>query len=188
MSSGRAHTKATLAVTPVTAIAAIALTDANIALVGGAVVGSLLSIAVNPDCDQESFSYIEWRMLKSVIGVPHIAFWYPYALSLWHREPWSHFPIIGTLLRVVYMSLIPLVTIAFLQAQGYVIVKLVFIGVLYYLLSRRKLFFLLMFLTLIALIFAFTAASAPLQLAIIGAVFGLTVSDILHWIMDGLPH
>jgi uncharacterized metal-binding protein len=36
--------------------------------------------------------------------------WYPYARAIPHRSPWSHWPILGTVMRLAYLS-IPIIAV-----------------------------------------------------------------------------
>ena len=69
--------------------------------------GCLLGIAISPDLDQEAISGIEWRIVKYTLGLGFIwlLVWYPYAIMHKHRGS-SHWPVIGTLVRVAYISLL----------------------------------------------------------------------------------
>lgn len=50
-----------------------------------------------PDLDLHSFHYKRWGKLRCL--------WRPYQQAIKHRSIWSHGPIIGTLGRVLYLSL-----------------------------------------------------------------------------------
>lgn len=70
----------------------------------GAALGSLSGILLTPDLDQEGFSAAEhWLVRKTwIFGFVWLALWYPYAKAIPHRSPLSHWPILGTVLRLAY--------------------------------------------------------------------------------------
>lgn len=100
--------------------------------------GFLVSLKVNPDLDLNSrfprkkpAKWLWWLM------------WLPYSRLIGHRSPFSHFPIIGTALRIMY--LLPLGLMGFRLIGVSILVPQ---GVIEYL------------------------------------IFGLAISDIIHWAMD----
>jgi uncharacterized metal-binding protein len=54
-------------------------------------------LVFGPDLDLYSFHYKRWGMLRWL--------WRPYQRAIKHRSIWSHGPIVGTIGRVVYLSL-----------------------------------------------------------------------------------
>ena len=97
MSSGRTHDRITLWTLPLVVLVAFRLTldgwlTATVCLgflLGGWVLG--------PDLDIHSVQYKRWGWFRWI--------WLPYRGSLRHRSPWSHGPLIGTMVRVLYASL-----------------------------------------------------------------------------------
>lgn len=77
--------------------------------------GCLMGILLTPDLDQETKNRVENKLIKSrifpirIIGYLYIWYFLPYALWLPHRSFWSHFPIVSTALRLLY--LVPLMLI-----------------------------------------------------------------------------
>lgn len=108
MSSGRTHAAVTL----------IASTGSAFLLYrygwpsGQAVafcVGGLVGLLVNPDLDVNNGSISQRMVRKSAGCLPGLiwaGFWHPYALLIRHRSPLSHWPILGTVLRLTYLVLI----------------------------------------------------------------------------------
>ncbi|MBE9139918.1 metal-binding protein [Nodosilinea sp. LEGE 07088] len=96
MSSGRTHDRITLWALPLVVLATFRLTlDGRLTavvclgfLLGGWVLG--------PDLDIHSVQYKRWGWLRWI--------WLPYRGSIRHRSRWSHGPIIGTVVRVLYLS------------------------------------------------------------------------------------
>ena len=74
--------------------------------------GCLSGIVLSPDLDVDgrthSESVIYQLPLGCLIGTIFTVFWYPYARIFKHRSVWSHLPILGTLIRVLYLF-IPLI-------------------------------------------------------------------------------
>ena len=97
MSSGRTHDRITLWTLPLVVVGAFWLTlDAGLTAV--VCLGFLLGgWMLGPDLDIHSVQYKRWGWLRWI--------WLPYRGSMRHRSPWSHGPVIGTLIRVLYASL-----------------------------------------------------------------------------------
>jgi uncharacterized metal-binding protein len=68
--------------------------------------GCLLGIAMTPDLDQEGLSSSESAIIKYTLGLGFLwtMLWYPYARLIKHRSPLSHFPILGTTGRLLYLG------------------------------------------------------------------------------------
>jgi len=109
MPSGRVHAFATC-VAGGTLAPIIYLTGQPIfqalALAGGCLVG----LVVTPDLDVDHRTYSDRVMTRStggLIGALWRLFWLPYAQLIPHRHPLSHWPILGTVLRLFYLLFIP---------------------------------------------------------------------------------
>ncbi len=63
---------------------------------------------MNPDLDLYSLGYKSWGPLRFL--------WWPYQKSLSHRCYISHFPVISTILRVIYLMWLPVLIIWLLGA------------------------------------------------------------------------
>jgi len=125
--------------------------------------GCLAGIFLTPDLDQETYNRIENKFRKSknpfvaILGNLYIIFWMPYALAVSHRSFVSHAPIVGTLIRVIYLIA---GTALVLFLSGHVLsfvspsVATAFLGWL--------------------------AVTGYLG----SAVVGLVIADTLHWIFD----
>jgi uncharacterized metal-binding protein len=96
MSSGRTHDRITLWTLPLVVLVAFRLTlDGWLTVIvclgfwlGGWMFG--------PDLDIHSVQYKRWGWLRWI--------WLPYRGSMRHRSRWSHGPILGTMVRVLYAS------------------------------------------------------------------------------------
>lgn len=96
MPSGRTHDSITLWSLPLIAGLAFERThSASVALVlsGGFLFSGLM---FGPDLDIYSQQYRRWGWLRWI--------WLPYRQNIRHRSFWSHGPIVGTVLRVLYLT------------------------------------------------------------------------------------
>ncbi|MBH8561860.1 metal-binding protein [Nostoc sp. CENA67] len=96
MPSGRTHDRITLYALPL--VAGVTLwqsrsSNVTLLVAGGFLFGGLM---FGPDLDIYSLQYQRWGFLRWI--------WLPYQRSLRHRSFLSHGPIIGTTLRVLYLS------------------------------------------------------------------------------------
>jgi uncharacterized metal-binding protein len=97
MSSGYTHDRITLWSLPLVVVITFRLTHSGglTAVVSlGFLMGGWL---LGPDLDIHSVQYKRWGWLRWI--------WLPYRGSVRHRSPWSHGPLIGTAVRVLYLSL-----------------------------------------------------------------------------------
>lgn len=97
MPSGRTHDRITLWTLPVLAVLTLAIArNSTITLIicAGFLFGGLM---FGPDLDVMSVHYKRWGWLRWI--------WIPYRGSMRHRSIWSHGPIIGTTVRVLYLSI-----------------------------------------------------------------------------------
>jgi uncharacterized metal-binding protein len=96
MPSGRTHDRITLWGLPfITGLTFGQTGSGNITLI---VASSFLfsGLMFGPDLDLYSLQYKRWGCFKWI--------WIPYQKTLRHRSLWSHGPIIGTTLRIVYLA------------------------------------------------------------------------------------
>ena len=96
MPSGATHDRITLWSLPVVAGMASILTESGeltLLVAGGYLFGGLM---LSPDLDLRSRPYKRWGWLRWI--------WLPYQKMLRHRSFFSHGPIVGTTLRVVYLA------------------------------------------------------------------------------------
>ncbi|HEY9625922.1 MAG TPA: metal-binding protein [Coleofasciculaceae cyanobacterium] len=95
MPSGKTHDRITLWALPVVAgltLAATRQSMATLMICAGFLFGGLM---LGPDLDIHSIQYKRWGWLRWI--------WLPYRGSMKHRSPWSHAPITGTTVRVIYL-------------------------------------------------------------------------------------
>jgi len=62
------------------------------------------SIMFNGDLDANTCSYNRWWLLKLI--------WIPYQLMFHHRSIFTHGLIIGTVIRILYISIIPVIILS----------------------------------------------------------------------------
>lgn len=94
MSSGKTHDRITFLSLPLIAFPTSAITgSSNLTLIvcGGFLFSGLM---FGPDLDIYSVQYKRWGIFRGL--------WLPYQQLLSHRSFWSHGPIIGTSLRLIY--------------------------------------------------------------------------------------
>lgn len=111
MATGKSHQIATLILAPAGAGAGYILSG-DMATAGAVAAGVLFGLLVHPDRDLR-VSKIDFDIAGYTFGLGLLwpIFWYPYSsLIPRHRHPLSHWPIVGTLGRCLYLGL--LVTIA----------------------------------------------------------------------------
>lgn len=105
MASGEEHVLATLALTPITAVAVWDLTGGNTtaAMIAGA--GCFSGIFISPDLDLAGRTISETLMIRwlGLLGQIWVFLWLPYACFYKHRGV-SHIPFLGTVTRVLYMA------------------------------------------------------------------------------------
>ena len=91
MASGKAHNRVTLiSSAPVGVAVALWTTDILAGLCCFS--GCILGLWIHPDLDIDKYARWPWRT---------------YARAMWHRHIWSHFPILGTSLRLAYLLTLP---------------------------------------------------------------------------------
>ncbi len=72
--------------------------------------GALAGVIISPDLDVAGRTYgkaILWRS-SCLVGALWVMLWWPYSQLVEHRSILSHWPIIGTIIRVGYMISVPL--------------------------------------------------------------------------------
>lgn len=97
MPAGRTHDRITLWTLPIVVLVALRVTLSGwlTAVIGlGFLLGGWM---FGPDLDIHSVQYKRWGWLRWI--------WLPYRGRIRHRSRWSHGPVIGTLVRVLYFSL-----------------------------------------------------------------------------------
>lgn len=110
MPSGVTHATISVAAAPAVGVYALNLTNSPTLAFCAAVGCGVVGILVTPDLDQQTRGWAENKLLRSrniviaLFGAIHYVLWYPYALFIPHRHFLSHFPIVGTAGRLVYLA------------------------------------------------------------------------------------
>ncbi len=107
MSTGVVHMKATVVLSVPAGLLAYSLgagTGGAAACFAGALTGILLSPDLDVDHRTHS-EYVVYHYLGKFLGALWFAFWWPYAKFIPHRHPLSHWPLVGTLGRLLYLSI-----------------------------------------------------------------------------------
>lgn len=110
MPKGTTHAKATVALAVASGLLAYFHFDQTLvhsaAISGGALAGLVLTpdLDVNVGCISND---IVRRSGGRAAGNLWTLFWRPYSLLMPHRSPLSHMPIVGTAIRLMYLSIIP---------------------------------------------------------------------------------
>jgi uncharacterized metal-binding protein len=98
MPSGRTHDAITIILAAPTFVAAWGVTG-SLALALVATVAMLFGgFMFGPDLDIQSRQYARWGIFRFL--------WFPYRVLFKHRSRWSHGIIFGTLIRVLYFTLV----------------------------------------------------------------------------------
>jgi uncharacterized metal-binding protein len=106
MPSGKVHSAITLATASgVVAPYAIVQLDGN---PWNYVAGCLTGLMIMPDMDVDGGNVSDFyiRKVSRILQVIWRGFWHPYAILVPHRHFISHFPVLGTVLRIGYIFLI----------------------------------------------------------------------------------
>jgi uncharacterized metal-binding protein len=116
MSSGRVHAAASLVLAVPCGIAVGYVTgDAGAGFL--AAIGCACGVILTPDLDTAERKTIEAERIAERAGWPGKlweGYWWIYAKALHHRSAISHFPFIGTAIRLLYLA-IPLLILALWQ-------------------------------------------------------------------------
>lgn len=71
------------------------------------IIGYSFGSYCTPDLDQIGLSSDEGRAMRKfgMLGVLWVMYWMPYAYLIPHRSPLSHWPYLGALIRILYLSI-----------------------------------------------------------------------------------
>lgn len=97
MPSGRTHDRITFWTLPIATGLTLILTGSAVQMVVVGIGFLFGGLMLGPDLDTHSIHYKRWGYFRWI--------WLPYRGSLRHRSPLSHAPIVGTLLRVIYLMI-----------------------------------------------------------------------------------
>lgn len=156
MANGHTHSKITLALAVPTGIAAYAIGGTGAGIAG--LLGCLMGLYVEPDLDIPHVTRSRRRLLEFFppLGWLWVLIWWSYGRAIPHRHPLSHWPLLGTLVRILHLSGLLLMLLVVLE---------------------------LLFGWGVPLWHSLLAVPYTLWLA---AAVGLAVSDLAHWVADWL--
>lgn len=101
MPNGKTHDKITLYTTPVVGILSYVATKSFQLTAIITFTYVFASFMFNGDLDTNSKPYNRWWLFKMI--------WIPYQLMFTHRSIFTHGIIIGTIVRIIYLGLIPFI-------------------------------------------------------------------------------
>ena len=118
MSDGKTHRRVNI-LTGGAIIGGLILINAPLPVTVAAIAGSVAGTITSPDMDLNAA--LPASFMTKIPGVRIIwgTIWRPYQLIFKHRSFWSHFPIVGTTGRVLYLMLWLLGTVWILSAFGF---------------------------------------------------------------------
>lgn len=105
MPDGKTHDIITFVIAPI--VAGVSYYITKDIKTTGIIFGSYLfaSLMFNGDLDIDSRPYNRWWLFKMI--------WIPYQLMFTHRSIFTHGLIIGTVVRIAYISIIPIIILYF---------------------------------------------------------------------------
>ena len=127
MASGKTHKLVTEIATIPVIVLGLMYTDIETAFLAG--LGCMVGVIITPDLDQEGINMVEWQIVKKTkgLGFLWLMFWYPYAIAVPHRAFISHFPLVGTFVRLLYIAIIPVGALVFYDKAALILDALPYI-------------------------------------------------------------
>ena len=175
--NGRAHaTASAVSSVPAGIVVGAIAEDPRAGLWAGA--GCIAGILLTPDLDQEGYSALEIEGVKALgpLGYLWLALWWPYAKAIPHRSFWSHGPLVGTLGRLLWLLLVGPALVGLAMGGGFLFWRWINkdpVSPLQAMDVVRK---------------TYQALVPDLRQPHWFPVFlGLSVSDLLHFLMDAIP-
>lgn len=76
--------------------------------------GYLFGAYLDPDSDQINLTGADGRAIRKfgILGIMWVMYWMPYAWVMPHRSFFSHFPVVSTIIRDLYI-LLPVVAVLY---------------------------------------------------------------------------
>ena len=114
MASGKVHAACSVALAAIS-FGAILGGIGDVRLGAACAAGCLAGIFLTPDLDQQGWSHSENILVKATFGIGYLwlLLWYPYAKLIPHRSPLSHFPVLGTAIRLLYLGIFAAIPLSF---------------------------------------------------------------------------
>jgi len=118
VSDGKTHRRVNI-ITGGAIVGGSILINAPLPVTVAAIAGSVAGTIISPDMDLNAA--LPASFMTKIPGVRIVwgTVWRPYQLIFKHRSFWSHFPIVGTTGRVLYLMLWLLGTVWILSAFGF---------------------------------------------------------------------
>jgi uncharacterized metal-binding protein len=102
MPNGRTHDKISLITTPIIGTTCFYISNYDIKTTMIILISHMFaSFMFNGDLDMNSKPYNRWWLFKMI--------WIPYQIMFHHRSYFTHGIIIGTIIRIIYVGIIPLI-------------------------------------------------------------------------------
>ena len=172
MSDGKTH--ATFTTGASFGILTTSVLSNHITVIDGIIasVGCLIGLFVSPDLDVDGGHIGSYYARKAGMGFLFDVFWQPYRESLKHRSFWSHFPIVSTIIRLLYILFPP--SIFIFKDQ-----KTSFSRILFLLIPSTLL-------SVVPVVIVLLLYSVQIDIIpyVTPLVAGLIISDIGHWLKD----
>ncbi len=182
MSSGQKHSGITLGLSGGIAAGAISsyfLSTADISVMAFC---CLIGIFISPDADVDA-GYISFKYIRNtfgkVIGKLWWWLWTPYRVSIKHRSFWSHTPIIGTFIRLLYLVFPAIIILLPIKDQRPNIAKLIPQSLLAQIIAIPF--------VLLAIGFYFLAINYPeiqWNSLLLSGFIGISIADFGHYLAD----
>jgi uncharacterized metal-binding protein len=145
-------------------------------------IGCLLGLFLSPDADVDS-GHIGFHYVRKVFGRGGLwvwqQWWMPYQISIKHRSFWSHAPIVGTVVRLLYLPF-PVIILALRDQKSTPIPVVVYRTVVAQLIAIP--FAALIGAAIYLLWYQFP--NFDFHIMAMSLFVGLCISDVGHWILD----
>lgn len=142
----------------------------------GIAFGYFLGRWIDPDLDQLALTNAESRMMHEIpmLGMLFVASWFPYAylarLVGGHRSFWTHFPVVSTAIRIIYMAVVSFIMLFTLYSVVHVLSVMVDVSDIISLIPFNDI--------------QSIVKSEYALMVYYGAFTGLSIADFIHWFAD----
>ncbi len=181
MSSGQHHAGMTKGIASGIGLGAISSYFLSPIEISFMAIGCLFGLFLSPDADVDG-GYIGFWYIRKLFGKPGeflwSILWTPYQRALKHRSFWSHTPIIGTVVRLLYMAC-PVIIILLKDQSSTPILEVIPKSFLAQLVAIPFVIIISM-----AMYLLYTKTNIDLMTIGLSLFAGLCVSDFGHWVLD----
>jgi len=175
MSSGKVHARVTITASILISMMATYYLDIKSAL--ALLIGGLIALVYGCDLDVDNGSRANYYMRKLRLNWLFVIVVSPYSIAYKHRSKITHFPILSSTFRLIYLYL-PLVVIPTQNQHSDSTTHIIKVG-FSAIAAQVAVILLIWFPTW----FFYYILIDNLRYILFG-VLGLIVSDLLHWVMD----